>query len=121
MTPVVTRRRGPTRSAASLPLQESREHFSRAAVEDLWVLEASGEVGEHAKKRQAPPTSTTTTGEDRSPSIAVHRADTNERAYHTVPAKPTLRSPEGVRHTDSKFAAKTIIHSTLISTAMPAW
>ena len=84
-------------------------------------MEASGEVREHAEKRKGASDECDATGEDRSPCFAVHHADTNSRACHAVPTEPILRSPVGVRRTDSKYAAKTITHSTSINTAIPAW
>jgi hypothetical protein len=58
---------GPHGAPRGSRCQESREHFWRAAVEDIRVLETSGEVGEHAKKRKGASDERYAAGQDRSP------------------------------------------------------
>jgi hypothetical protein len=60
----VDRQRGATRGAGR---QESREHVVCAAVENVRIVEASGQVREHGKKGDSASDERYAAGQDRSP------------------------------------------------------
>ena len=82
----------PGRAASRSGRQESGEHILRATIQNLWILKASGEIGEHAKKRNRPSDERDSAGEDRSAGVA-RSGRTFLKKRHSV---PTIRRTASV-------------------------